>query len=347
MSAPMRNVQPTQADADRLARAWDWVLRLRQDEPGQEELAQWLAWYESDDLNRQAFDEAQAFCKAAPGALESFEPARLPVQVAPARHVRRRRYAWLGAALAAGLAVLALLPALTPKPAPDRDIDTSLITAGPATQALVREAWLPDGSRVELAAQSSVALQYSEDARLLSMRDGVAYFTVAHNTARPFIVRAGGFYVRAVGTAFNVRTVGERVVVTVAEGTVDIYPAADERPAIAAPPDSVRIKAGKELVWDDARAQPLVNAADPAHALAWREGRLEYLNEPLSSVVADLNRYSPQHVVIADAAVGGIVFSGSVLTRSTGAWVRALPTLFPIDMKTDAAGNIVLSSRKG
>src|SRR5262245_63689126 len=56
--------------------------------------------------------------------------------------------------------------------------------------------------------------------RDIEMLRGEAYFRVAHDQARPFIVHTASLHVRAVGTSFDVRTSSDRVVVAVEEGMV-------------------------------------------------------------------------------------------------------------------------------
>lgn len=340
----MAGKHPSKEELARLSSAWDWVLRLRGESPTQDELNDWLVWYESDERNKQAFDQARAIASQAP------EVMNLRAVLAPATSARfrtRRRMALIGTAIAAGLGVLALQFGLDAQRSVDRSREGLVISAESAAEQKLKETFLPDGSRVELASKSAVQLQYDDKTRLLSMTDGVAYFTVAHNHERPFIVRAGDFYVRAIGTAFNVRHSGERVVVTVTEGTVDVYPVERQsEPGAPPPPDALRVKAGKEVVWADPSTKPDVVSVDPAHALAWREGRLEYLNEPLASAIADINRYSSRKIVIRDPDIGRLIFSGAVLTDSADVWVQSLPALFPVALRTDAGGNIVLTLRR-
>ncbi|ULQ45543.1 FecR domain-containing protein [Flagellatimonas centrodinii] len=336
----------------RLTRAWDWVLRLRGEAPSQDELNDWLVWYESDPRNKQAFDQASAIASQAPAVAKDLRGAlapsswRQPAATSERRRQRRRR-AWLGAALAAGLGVVALQFGLELQRPMQGLWQTLVAYTQPAATPPMKRTVLPDGSQVDVATQSSVQLQYTDTARLLTMADGIAYFTVAHNKDRPFIVRAGNFYVRAVGTAFNVRHAGGRMVVTVTEGTVDVYPVTPQREPAAPPPaDALRVEAGREVVWANPDETPAVAAVDPSRALAWREGRLEYLNEPLASAIADINRYASRTILIRDPAVGRLVFSGAVLTDSADVWVQSLPSLFPVDLYTDVNGNIVLVSRK-
>lgn len=64
---------------------------------------------------------------------------------------------------------------------------------------------LPDGSRVEIATDSRLMLdEYSGAKVQLSLKQGRAQFEVAHQKKRPFVVAAGDYEVRVVGTRFSV-----------------------------------------------------------------------------------------------------------------------------------------------
>lgn len=349
--------RPTAEELTRLDQAWDWVLRLRGESPSQDELNEWLVWYEFDARNKQAFDQASAIASQASEAVDQqavdqrgpLAPSswRRGTAAKTRARKRRRRAAWVSAATAAGLAVFVLQFGLDiPRPVTGF-LQTLASYTGSTAQPTVERTVLPDGSRADLATNSTMQPQYSDEVRLLNMTDGVAHFTVAYDPERPFVVRAGDFYVRATGTAFNVRYAGERMVVTVTEGTVDVYPVAQQpEPAAPPPADALRITAGREVVWDSPVVKPDVKAVDPAHALSWQEGRLEYLNEPLDSAIADINRYSSRKIIIRDPALGDLVFSGAVLTDSADVWVRSLPRLFPVELLKNADGNIVLVARE-
>lgn len=335
--------------AQAMRQAWEWVLRLRDREIDRDALATWMRWYESDERNKDAFDEASAIWQQTGRVAEAPDP--LPRSAWRGDRPHQARAAWrnatlvsLAAALIAALGTVLAMALLRDAPG-DVPEAAPMALAPPAVPAtlLVRETQLPDGSRVELAAGSSVTMQFTDEVRQLTMQSGVAHFTVAHNRARPFVVRVGRVHVRAVGTAFNIRHASDRVVVTVTEGTVDVYERPDDDGARADRP--IRVDAGREITWAAQAAGPTIASVDPSRALAWRDGRLDYLNEPLASAVADINRYSQRRIIVRDAAVGGILFSGTVLIDETEEWVRALPRLFPVDVQTDAQGNVVLTAR--
>src|SRR5258707_14706380 len=68
-------------------------------------------------------------------------------------------------------------------------------------------------------------MDFSARFRVIHFNLGEAYFKVAHDTQRPFWVRAGNYWVRAVGTAFNVYLRPTGVEGTVSEGTVQVVSA--------------------------------------------------------------------------------------------------------------------------
>lgn len=336
--------------------AADWAYRLREDDVAQEEFATWLEWYESDPRHKAVYDDMQSFLAQLEPVVEGTDALRpelwlgdiaaaKPRVAAPAVSRRtewRRRRIWAAAAAAAvvvGITTLWLMPQF----APDATLSTLLTPRGAQQHYAATDnnsqATLADGSQMELASRTKVSVELTERQRTVTLQQGAAFFTVAHNAARPFLVKVGGFNVRAVGTAFNVRSAGPRMVVTVAEGTVEVY--SRDRGT------SVLARAGTEIAWSALGGSPIVTAVDPAHALAWKEGRLDYFKEPLESVVADINRYSRKPVRVNDAAVRELAVTGTVRTDGIEEWLQALPAMFPVNVSTGEDGAIVLSARAG
>src|SRR5690606_34664860 len=84
---------------------------------------------------------------------------------------------------------------------------------------------LPDGSQAQLNTGTEMEIAFGGGARQVRLLRGEAMFDVAHDATSPFIVFADGSAVRAVGTAFSVRT-GDGLDVIVTEGVVELYVAA-------------------------------------------------------------------------------------------------------------------------
>lgn len=79
-----------------------------------------------------------------------------------------------------------------------------------------------DGSTIRLGPHTRLSFDYGDNRRFVHLRHGEAYFEVAKDAARPFIVETGSFETRAVGTRFAVTRRDSRVVVTVQEGSVAV-----------------------------------------------------------------------------------------------------------------------------
>lgn len=324
--------------------AMRWLLHIRDNSVTEGDLADWTHWYESDPNNKAAFDQMQSFWMGS-GALAAGPEgaARIRRLLEHELHAHagetaarssRRYHLALAASLAALIIVGGVLLRLHQR------------LAGQLTNvSLVRETVLPDGSRVELAPRSFLTVRYTPTERWVELRGGEAYFSVVHNSTRPFIVSVHDIQVRDVGTTFNIRDGGGQTVVTVATGAVDVY---SKQPMIA--PDShslltgIRVTAGRELTWNH-RSPPVLTQADPRRTLAWRHGRLDYIDEPLSGVIADVNRYLAHPVLIKDRSAGELAFTGTVMTGSAEEWVQALPSEFPVKLIPADGGSLLLASR--
>jgi transmembrane sensor len=68
----------------------------------------------------------------------------------------------------------------------------------------------------------------------------------------------------------------------------------------------------------------------PGGIAAWREGLLQYRNEPLQSVIADVARYSARDIVIADAAAADLRVTGTVFTNDVESWIQGLEAALPV-----------------
>jgi transmembrane sensor len=143
-----------------------------------------------------------------------------------------------------------------------------------------------------------------ETGRYVELSRGEALFSVAKDTERPFVVDSEVALVRALGTQFNVYRQAEQTLVTVIEGRVAVenkntarrIPEASGSIAmIELPPMELAAGDQAEIV---AQAPIRKVTANTERAVAWRERRLIFENQPLSEVVAEFNRYNRRQLVI-------------------------------------------------
>jgi transmembrane sensor len=220
---------------------------------------------------------------------------------------------------------------------------------------------LADGSVVELNANSEVRVDLLPGERRVALVQGEAHFTVAHDTARPFIVSAHGVAVRAVGTAFNVRLAVTAVEVLVTEGKVAVSEvervdpnglaaSADPKPTRwgqrvppkptrwgqRVPPPDTLLSANERTVILFAppkylaglpTSAPVVEPIAPdalRAALSWQERKLVFSETPLRDVVAQFNRRNRLQLLLGDAALAERPVGGTFAADNVEGFVRLL-----------------------
>lgn len=215
-----------------------------------------------------------------------------------------------------------------------------------------RKVTLADGSTVSVGGASSLSVRLTPHARTVSLGRGEAFFEVAQNTQRPFTVHAGATSVTAVGTAFNVRRAGKRVVVAVTEGVVNVDTSTLASPADA-PADlgsavirSARLSAGQQLSVDPAHALSVAVSVDTTAVAGWCDGRLQYLNEPLENIVSDIRRYAARDIEIADPRIAELQVTGTVFEQNLDVWLMSLETMFPVRIVREPDGKVRLEAEE-
>lgn len=212
---------------------------------------------------------------------------------------------------------------------------------------------LADGSIVSINTNSLVEVSFSASERLVKLLRGQAYFEVAEDVYRPFVVQAGDQRVVALGTAFDVRfDRKDRVEITLVEGRVEVNDVSRARGTFPrkggqAPADPIALTPGHRLIARAASA-PEVVVTDTVEETSWRSGQLLFRERPLASAVEEINRYSLQKLVLADdprvraLAVSGVFNSGG----RASSFVNALQELHPLYAQRTGRDEITLVWRE-
>jgi len=206
----------------------------------------------------------------------------------------------------------------------------------------VQEVPLVDGSSATLSSDSQILVTLSRGERHVDLQRGEAFFVVAKDPSRPFVVSANGRRATAVGTRFAVRREDGAVRVVVTEGVVRLepesHPGGSRQPTTLLPAGSVALAGDSGVV---VHSESVLQARE---YLSWRNGFLSFHDTPLASAVAEFNRYNTRKIVIGDTAIGSIRVGGNFRWANTDAFVRLLKQGFPIRAER-AHGEIVLYRR--
>jgi transmembrane sensor len=204
---------------------------------------------------------------------------------------------------------------------------------------------IEDGSRITLNTNSQLQVALTPAVRHIALEQGEAFFEVARDPNRPFVVEAGGQRIVAVGTKFSVRRDGDSIEVVVTEGKVrmEVHEARAKRAGATQAP--VFLTAG--YIAHSNAAGLLVqhkSLEEAENRLSWRMGVLTFRDLALGEAVAEFNRYNSRKIVIADPAVAVLKVEGNFRPTQSQAFVRLLESGFPV-RASNVGENIVLASK--
>lgn len=306
--------------------AMRWVARIDRGalEPhAQSDLDAWLA---GDTRRRGAFLRAEA-------AWRMLDRASVPIdepegnESEPAPVSRRWLLAGAGGLAASIVLAIALLGVSDPRPG---KIETA--------RGEIRRVPLGDGSMAVVNTASRVAVALAPDTRAVTLDQGEAWFQVAKDKTRPFVVSAGDVRVRAIGTAFSVRRHSGGADVQVTEGVVEAWVVGEEA-------DTVRIARGAKAFIDvtTGPAIPSQAALEIDRNLAWRTGQIILDGDTLGEAAAEFNRYNGRKIVIDDPQLAAEKLVGRFRTNEPEAFVRA--AVATLGMRADNAADAITLSR--
>ncbi|PIB95642.1 FecR domain-containing protein [Caulobacter sp. X] len=294
--------------ADIEADAARWVVRIDRDSDNAGLRAELDAWLAGDRRRVGAYARAEAAWTHLDRASVLAAPDA-PGSVGTPLVRRRGVIAGFGA-LAAGLAAVMVAPRLLA-----RRYDTAL--------GEIRRVPMSDGSVAAINTDSALEVDMRPRLRAVKLERGEAWFAVAKDPDRPFVVESGPVRVRAVGTAFSVRKREGGSDVLVTEGVVEVW----TQDGKGAPR---RVAAGQRLFAENdggVATSPRADA-DLGRQLAWRDGQIVLDGQTLAEAAAEFNRYNDRKIVVADPRLADERFVGWFRTNDPEGFAEAAATTF-------------------
>jgi transmembrane sensor len=279
--------------------------------------------------------------KASPDTVLPFSTKRAsaPVARGEARHFRSR-FTWAAAAvvllIAAGVALFTLES--------PQEFKTAL--------GEQRSVLLADGSRVTLNTDSTIEVTLQRTRREVRLIHGEALFEVAHDPARPFVVRADNAVLKDVGTLFNVDMRSNGTSVTVVEGAVAVDSGTPDGSA-GSPAAHGGLGARKALVLG-ANDRVVVTPAGlgaPQHAVnvvpivAWTQRQLMFEHRPLSEVTEEFNRYNRDRIDIDSAELKRQEVTGVFQANDPASFLAFLSSIPGVEIREEANGTHIVAMR--
>ena len=164
---------------------------------------------------------------------------------------------------------------------------------------------LPDGTNVVLnsASQLSYLNNFGENGRRVQL-NGEAYFKVAHDEKRAFIVQVGDLEVKVLGTSFNVSAYEDAKDVTVVllEGKVGVY----------AQKMSHIMKPGDKIEYNKATHKITATQVHPSDYIEWTKGNIYFEKESLENIMKTLSRIYDVEIRFDSNKLPNEYFTGTI-----------------------------------
>lgn len=251
-----------------------------------------LQQYFAETAQRSSSNAEQALQRT----LSRIQPSAVPAPVTPLKKSKPlMRSIYIGVSAAAAVMLLLGVTFLLRRQQPVRQLaekhaDTSKWQNrqnGKATKAILE---LTDGSKIWLNADSK--LTYPEVFAGASREvylEGEAFFEVANNETKPFIIHLHKGTIKVLGTSFNIRAYeNEPVQTSVTTGKVAFIPKYDE--GSNQQPDTILITPDVKVTFSQHTGNIVKETTTSEDDKAWTEGRLVFRNATLENIAMELER---------------------------------------------------------
>jgi len=290
------------ADNEVRKQAAHWAERLMQDDLAAVEREEFQRWLMASEQHQREFRAHTLIANLACDLPNESRDELLELAIKDTSERSLPRKAWITGLAASVLLAVAVAGWFVYR----SDASTHVTTAG-----MTRDVALPDGSMAYLNTRTDLRWIGRADERRVALLEGEALFEVRHDATKPFTVVLDASEIRVLGTRFNVRRrENAEIVVTVLEGSVSIAQGAAS--GSAQEPWSRTLRADEQIVYGAAGLIRDVHSAAGANAARWREGILEFEDEPLANIVADLGRYTDLKIQVRDPRVAQLRLGGQL-----------------------------------
>lgn len=191
------------------------------------------------------------------------------------------------------------VPSLVDQGYPDQEIvyHTLVVPKGSSFQIT-----LSDGTKVWINAMSKLKFpaQMGHEERRVHL-DGEAYFDVAHDKGRPFVVENKGADIKVLGTEFNINTYSSVAKTTLVKGSVEL---------INATGHNVILSPGQRADYHEGEIR--VRTANVAKDIAWKRGEFYFYNETIGQILNEISRWYNLDVKLVGKISLDKQYSGSI-----------------------------------
>lgn len=298
--------------ADVIEAAATWYIDLREvsaDDPLHQAHQHWLA---EDDSHRLAWQRVEKLQQSFAQASDLASSSTLTKARASRRQMIKMLSVVLVASAGGGVAWH------------HRDSAYPLLAKYRTVKGQSLQLTLVDGSQLQLNTASAVDVAFDTTQRRVILHQGeILITTQADPQQRPFSVQTRQGVIRALGTAFLVRSDSDFTHVSVLQHAVEIRPSKGSQ-------QSVQLNSGQQLQFSDHAVQPA--QAITGQPQAWTQGLLVVSDWRLDQFIEELSRYHPGRLS-CDRTAASLRISGSFHLKDTQLILQNLTSTLPVRVR--------------
>ncbi len=169
----------------------------------------------------------------------------------------------------------------------------------------INQIFLADGTRIWINSESKLTLPsvFAPNERVVKL-NGEAFFEVAKDKTRPFMVEVNGQQIKVFGTSFNVRAYdnSNKIETTLETGQIQLHVGNE----------TIMLNPGEQSLFNKIEKQLVISKVDPVNFSSWKEGRYEFQNEDLIEVLKVVERWYDVEITYNENTFKGMHFSGVI-----------------------------------
>jgi ferric-dicitrate binding protein FerR (iron transport regulator) len=168
---------------------------------------------------------------------------------------------------------------------------------------------------------------------------GEAFFEIAHDQSRPFVIEAGETRIRVPGTSFDVKAypTANTIEVTVNTGKVLFYHV-DKNDQVLG---EVTLIKGERGIYDRLKSRISKMSNDDLNYLSWKTGILHFEETPLSVVLNDISEKYNVSFNCSDADIAGYKLTATFDNESLDSVLEVLKLTHHLTFKHNGQGYLV------
>jgi len=303
-------------------------LNEKYDEKTKQKLALWL---KEDSNNQQYLNELKIYWNA-----KGFKPAKIDFNSeAGFQKLLKRRSNKKSQFIRKTLQYTALVVALITASifgylAVNPNISDTVVMNMEQTEKTVI---LPDGTSISLIKGSTIEYpnQFSENERLVKLK-GEAFFKVAKNKVKPFIILSGQTKTRVVGTSFRIVEERNRTTIKVKTGIVEFMEQAN-------PKNKIRLRKGDLAQFVNSQ-KAVIKGYYNSEKKDFSVKSLKYKNEKLEVICKDLSEIFGTTIKLQSGNISQLSLTAVFENQNLESIIKSI--CFTFNLKFEQKENIIL-----